>query len=166
MLIHNTLEDTSRKHGKKNCTHLSIAVLLTTLICSHQTTAIFSIFFYDYNFKILGACNTPLERYFQYLCSSIAKAPKLLKLQLVNKKNKFVVIDECKSRWSKDPQWTDNCDSFLPCFLLVKNISACSWDSCRTKAKTLHTNTCLSVNSAKMIRDTVILKSDGMNNAS
>jgi hypothetical protein len=26
---------------------------------------------------------------------------------------------DCKSGWSKEPQWENNCVSFLPCFLLV-----------------------------------------------
>jgi hypothetical protein len=37
----------------------------------------------------LGACNKPLERYFQELSSGISKAPKFLKLQLVNLKKQI-----------------------------------------------------------------------------
>ena len=44
------------------------------------------------NFKILEACNTPFERYFQDLSNDILKAPKFLKFELVNQKNKFVVV--------------------------------------------------------------------------
>jgi hypothetical protein len=62
---------------KKNRGHFPIAVPLTTLICSHQTTANLFFWFYDCNAEILGACNTPLERYFQDLSSSISKAPIL-----------------------------------------------------------------------------------------
>jgi hypothetical protein len=51
-------------------------------------TADFSFWFYDCNFELLGACNTPLERYFQDLSNGILKAPKFLKLQLVNQKKK------------------------------------------------------------------------------
>jgi hypothetical protein len=42
--------------------------------------------------KIMGACNTPLEKYFQALFSDILKVPKFLKFELVNQeeKNAFV----------------------------------------------------------------------------
>jgi hypothetical protein len=64
---------------KKNRSHLFIVILLTTL-------AAFSFLFYNCNFKILKACNTLLEEYFQDLSSGILKASKFLKLQLVNQK--------------------------------------------------------------------------------
>jgi len=48
--------------------------------------------FYDCNFEIMGACNTPLERYFQDLSSGILTAPKLLKFQLINQENKSAVV--------------------------------------------------------------------------
>ena len=74
---------------KKNHGHLSIAVHLTTLICSHQTTAYSSFLFYDCNFKCLGVCDTSLERYFKHLSSGILKAPKFLRLQLVIQKKQI-----------------------------------------------------------------------------
>jgi hypothetical protein len=37
----------------------------------------------------MGACNTPLERYFQDLSNGILKAPKFLKLQLLNQKKQI-----------------------------------------------------------------------------
>jgi hypothetical protein len=78
---------------KKNHSRLSIAVFLTTMICSHSTTANYSFLFYDCTFKILGACNAPFERCFPKLSSGILKAPKFLKLQLVTQeKKKFVVV--------------------------------------------------------------------------
>ena len=40
----------------------------------------------------MGACNTPLEKYFQDLPSGIFKAPKFLKSHLVNKKNKYAFV--------------------------------------------------------------------------
>jgi hypothetical protein len=64
---------------KKNRSRLSIAVLLTTRFAVAKQLRIFLFLFYDGNFKILGACNTPLERYFQDLSSGILKAPKFLK---------------------------------------------------------------------------------------
>jgi hypothetical protein len=76
---------------KKNRIRLSIAVLLTTLICSHQTIADFSFWYYDCKIENLGACNTPLERYFQDLSSGVLKASKIIKIQLVNQ-NKFAVV--------------------------------------------------------------------------
>ena len=51
-----------------------------------------SFLFYDCNFEILEACNTPLEKYFQDLFSCILKASKFLNHQLVNPKNKIVFI--------------------------------------------------------------------------
>ena len=47
----------------------------------------FVFLFCDCIVKILGACNTPLERCFQDLSNGILQAPKSLKLQLVNPKN-------------------------------------------------------------------------------
>ena len=103
---------------KKNRSHFSIAVLLTTLICTHLTTAYSFFWFYDCNFEILGACNTPLEMYFQDLPSDILKAPKFLKFQFVNPK-KMHSFSVCRSGWSNEPQWENDCGSFLPCFLLL-----------------------------------------------
>jgi hypothetical protein len=40
----------------------------------------------------MGACNTPLERYFQDLSGGISKAPKFLKIQLVNQKEKSAAV--------------------------------------------------------------------------
>jgi hypothetical protein len=69
---------------KKNRNRFPIAVFLTTLICSHQTTVNLFFWVYDCNFEIMGACNTPLERYLQDLSSGILETPKILKFQLVN----------------------------------------------------------------------------------
>ena len=78
---------TSRKHGKKepqlfvHCGSFDHPDLQSLNDCR------FLIFlFYNCNFSILGACNTPLERYFQDLSSGILKAPKFLKPQLENPK--------------------------------------------------------------------------------
>jgi hypothetical protein len=46
---------------KKNRSRFPIVFLLTTLICSHQTTANLFFWFYECNFEILVACNTPLD---------------------------------------------------------------------------------------------------------
>ena len=75
--------------------------------------------FYDYNFQILRACSTPLERYFQDLSSGILKAPKFFKLQFVNQKTDRHSFSDYNSSWSKEPQWENDCGSYLPCFVLV-----------------------------------------------
>jgi hypothetical protein len=76
--------------AKKNRSCLSIAVLLTTLI---GVTKQLQIFLFSFTTAILkiggGACNKPLERYFQYLFSGILKGPKFLKLQLINQKKQI-----------------------------------------------------------------------------
>jgi hypothetical protein len=69
--------------------------------------------FYDCNFEILGPCNIPLERYFQDLSSSKLKSPKSLKFQLVNQKKKLHSFSDCRSGWSKEPQWENDCGFFF-----------------------------------------------------
>ena len=95
---------------KKNHSHFLIAVLLTILIGSRYTTANFLFLFATAIIKKLGTCNTPLERYFQYLPKGILQAPKFLKIQLVK---------QLQSWWSKEPQRQNNCGSFFHSFLLV-----------------------------------------------
>ena len=84
---------TSRKHGRKKPHPKLAAVLLTTLICSHLATTDFSFLIHDSNFNHLGACNIPLERYFQDLSNGILHALKFLKLQLQIQKNKTTVAN-------------------------------------------------------------------------
>ena len=47
--------------------------------------------------------------------------PKFLKFQLVNKtkKTNMQSFSDCRSRWSKEPQWEKDCGYFPQCFLLV-----------------------------------------------
>jgi hypothetical protein len=40
----------------------------------------------------MGACNIPLERYFQDLYRCILKSPKFLKYQFGNQKNKYAFV--------------------------------------------------------------------------
>jgi hypothetical protein len=47
---------------KKNRSCFPIAVLLTTLIRSHETSVDLFFWFYDYNFDIFGAFHIPLDR--------------------------------------------------------------------------------------------------------
>ena len=70
----------------KNRGRFSFAALLTTLICSQYMTVDLLFGFYGCNFEIRGACNTPLERYFQDLSTGILKAPNFLQFQLVESK--------------------------------------------------------------------------------
>ncbi len=77
---------------KKNRSRFSIAVLLTTLVCRHITTKKTYSSFDDYKFRCLGACDIPLERYFQDLSSGISHAPKHVILQLQNENKIFVVV--------------------------------------------------------------------------
>jgi hypothetical protein len=35
------------------------------------------------------------------------------------KKTNLQSFSDCRLRWSKEPQWENDCGSFLPCFLLV-----------------------------------------------
>ena len=68
-------------------------VLLTTLICSRLATTDFSFLIYESNFNHLGACNIPLERYFQDLSNGILHALKFQKLQSQIQKNKTTVAN-------------------------------------------------------------------------
>ena len=48
--------------------------------------------FYECNFEIMGACNTPLERCFQDLSRGILKSTKFLKFYFVNQKNTYALV--------------------------------------------------------------------------
>ena len=74
---------------KKNRSGFLIAVLWTTLICSHITTAKHNFSFCDCNFKCLGACDIPLEMYSQDLRNVILQALKYLKCQLVSQEKQI-----------------------------------------------------------------------------
>ena len=37
------------------------------------------------------------------------------------------LFSDCRSGWSKEPQWENNCGSFLPCFLLVEGVDFNEW---------------------------------------
>jgi hypothetical protein len=89
------LHTTTRKHGKKNRNCSPIVVILTTLICSHYTTADLIFWFYDCNFEIQEACNIPLERYCQDLSNGILHAPKFLEFQFVNHKTNLQLFSDC-----------------------------------------------------------------------
>ena len=75
---------------KKNHNRYPIAVLFTTLICSHKMNAyLFLVFDFTTASLKMGACNILLERSIQDLSSGILKAPKFLKFQLVNQKKQI-----------------------------------------------------------------------------
>ena len=75
--------------AKKNRSRFPIAVLLTTLICSHKTTTNICFVFCACKFKCLGACNIPLERNNQDLSNGNLQAPKYLKCQLVSQEKQI-----------------------------------------------------------------------------
>ena len=79
----------SRKHGKKEMQSFSHYGSFDHPDMQSLKNCRFIFCFYTCNFEILGACNTPLERYFQ----GIIKKPKFLKFQLVNpKKIAFLLL--------------------------------------------------------------------------
>ena len=54
------ITNTSRKHGEKNRSRFPSAVLLTTMVCSHQTTTNFIFHFATDKIKCFGACDIRL----------------------------------------------------------------------------------------------------------
>jgi hypothetical protein len=73
--------NTSRKHGKKEPqSFVHCGSFDHPDMQSLNDYKFFSFLFYDCNLEILGACNTPLVRYFQDLSRGIFKASKLLEL--------------------------------------------------------------------------------------
>jgi hypothetical protein len=46
--------------------------------------------------------------------------PQNIKFAIVKQKNKKMqLFSDCRLWWSKEPQWTNDCGSSLPCFILV-----------------------------------------------
>ena len=84
---------TSRKHGKKELQSFSHCKSFDQPDLQSLNDYIYVFFgFTTAILKSEGACNTPLERYCQDLSSSILNAPKFLKFQLVNQKNKSTFV--------------------------------------------------------------------------
>jgi hypothetical protein len=111
---------TSRKYGKKEPQSFSHYGYFDHPDLQSLKDCIFVFLVYDCNVGMLGACNTPLERCFQDLSSTILKAPKFLTFELVNYNNtNMQSFSDCRSGWLKELEWENNCGSFLPCFLLV-----------------------------------------------
>jgi hypothetical protein len=50
--------------------------------------------------------------YVQDLSSAISKAPKFKKIQLINKKNKFIVVQQVQVRVVKRTAMDNDCGSF------------------------------------------------------
>ena len=106
---------------KKNRNFFFIAVLLTTLICSHITTKFFYFSFYDCKFKCFGACDISLERYLQKLSNGILQAPKYLKCPLVSQEKQICsCLAAAKHGGQKNRNGKTNVVLFSPCFLLVR----------------------------------------------
>ena len=55
----------------------------------------------------------PFQRCITYM------PPEFLNCNCKTKKKILQSFSDCISGWSNKPQWTNNCGSFLPCFLLV-----------------------------------------------
>jgi hypothetical protein len=91
---------------EKNRSRLSIAVLLTTLICTRWTTTNFVFGFTSWSFRNLGAFNIPLERSWKYLSNGVLHALEIFKIAVVKPKKKYLQsFSDCGSGWSKEPQW-------------------------------------------------------------
>ena len=82
--IKGALVENMAKKAKKNRSRFPIAVLLTTMSCSHITTTKFHFSLCDCKFKCLGACDILLDRYFHDLSNGLLKDLKYLKCQLVS----------------------------------------------------------------------------------
>ena len=83
-----------------------------------MTTIFFS--FCDCKIKCLGACDIPLERYFEDLSNGKFTSPGIPKLSVgKSRKTNLQLFSYCIAWWSKEPQWENNCGSFLPFFLLM-----------------------------------------------
>jgi hypothetical protein len=65
------------------------------------------------NFKNLGSFNIPLERLFQ-------DPKKKQNCSHQTKMKNLQSFSDCRSGWSKEPQWKNDCGSFSQCFLLVQ----------------------------------------------
>ena len=105
---------TSRKHGKTKPQLFVHCGYFDHHDLQSLNDYIFLFFlFYECNFKILGACNTLLERYLQDISSGILKAPKFLKLQLVNPQKK-----NCSHLASADHGAQKNCNEQTTAVLL------------------------------------------------
>ena len=63
----------------------------------------------NYNLKKIQACNILLEKSWNL---------KFQTFQLVDQKNKYSV--DCRTQWSKEPQWENECSSFPHIFVLVQ----------------------------------------------
>jgi len=71
---------TSRKYGKKEPQSFLHGGFFDHPDLQSLNNCRFVLWFYNCNFEIMGACNTPPQRYFQDLSSGILKAPQILKI--------------------------------------------------------------------------------------
>ena len=129
------LLNTSRKLCKSR---FPIAVLLTTLICSHLTTTkftsfvpLFSKIYLYFSFCELlnqmswGVWYTVGKVFWRHFQQHIT-SPKLPKVSAGKwRKKNLQLISDCRAGWSKEPQWENDYGSFLHSFLLVKVMVSC-----------------------------------------
>ena len=76
-------------YAKKNRSRFPIAVLLTTLLCSHLTTTKIYFSFCDCKCKCVGVCDIPLERHFQDLSNDMLQAQKYVKCHSVTEEKQI-----------------------------------------------------------------------------
>ena len=107
---------TSREHGTKEPQLFSHCSSFDHPDLQSLNNNIFVFLVLRLQIEILVACNAPLERYFQDLYRSLLKDPKFLKFQLVNQKTNLHSFTDCRSGWSKEPQWENDCNSFFTMF--------------------------------------------------
>jgi hypothetical protein len=114
------LSYTSRKHGKKepqSCSHCGSFLPPCSAITKRM-----HICFLGLPTEILRILGLLLNRYrgLENIFPTVYYMP--LESQNCNrkiKKTNMQSVSDCRSGWSKEPQWKYNCGSFLLCFLLV-----------------------------------------------
>jgi hypothetical protein len=66
------------------------------------------------------------------------KPPKFQNESRKTKKTNPRSFSDCRSRWSKEPQWENDYGSFLPCFLLVRGPALINHIVCATADSSPH----------------------------
>jgi len=75
---------------------------------------------FDWNFWNFGACDIPLEKYFQDLSNCISHAPKFQKFQSKITKEVASLLHMHAQNRGKKTTLDVECSYFLPCFVIVK----------------------------------------------
>ena len=115
-----SIEHLRRKHGEKEPQSFSHWCSFDHPGLQSQNDYKVCFSFCECKIESYRACDIPLERYSQDLSNDILQAPKYLKCQFASQeKQNLQLFSDCRAGWSKEPQWENDCVSFLPCFLLV-----------------------------------------------